>query len=92
MLKRTASFEAIDYFLANPRRSIELKRRYGTPKRGGLAQLVERLLCTEKVSGSTPLASSLKKGESHIRNSPFKYVSGVIVLTTPMGSKPERQP
>jgi hypothetical protein len=24
---------------------------------GGLAQLVERLLCTEKVSGSTPLAS-----------------------------------
>ncbi len=26
-------------------------------KPGGLAQLVERLLCTEKVSGSTPLAS-----------------------------------
>ena len=24
---------------------------------GGLAQLVERLLCTEKVSGSNPLAS-----------------------------------
>lgn len=27
---------------------------------GGLAQLVERLLCTEKVSGSTPLASRIK--------------------------------
>ena len=54
--------------------------------------MVERLLCTEKVSGSTPLASSLKKGESHIRNSPFKYPSGVIVLTTLKGSKPERQP
>ncbi len=27
------------------------------PSSGGLAQLVERLLCTEKVSGSNPLAS-----------------------------------
>jgi hypothetical protein len=29
--------------------------------RGGLAQLVERLLCTEKVSGSNPLASKVLK-------------------------------
>ena len=28
---------------------------------GGLAQLVERLLCTEKVSGSNPLASRVLK-------------------------------
>lgn len=28
-------------------------------KPGGLAQLVERLVCTEKVSGSNPLASKI---------------------------------
>lgn len=30
---------------------------------GGLAQLVERLLCTEKVSGSNPLASKVLKAK-----------------------------
>ena len=30
----------------------------GPPSRGGLAQLGERLLCTQKVSGSNPLAST----------------------------------
>lgn len=37
--------------------------RYGNPnqilKIGGLAQLVERLLCKQEVSGSTPLSSTI---------------------------------
>jgi hypothetical protein len=32
----------------------------GPPSRGGLAQLGERLLCTQKVSGSNPLASTTR--------------------------------
>ena len=45
----------------------------GDPDCGGLAQLVERLLCKEKVSGSNPLASKVYNcGLTHIYSSNSK--------------------
>jgi hypothetical protein len=39
MLKRTASFEAIDYFLAKPKKSIDLKATVRNAKAWGLGSV-----------------------------------------------------
>lgn len=69
------------------------RRQHQFHLRGGLAQLVERLLCTEKVSGSNPLASSKSsrhagettdlvqvKAELHIRYKAFSPRNHLIEL------------
>ena len=57
--------------------------------RGGLAQLVERLLCTEKVSGSTPLASKFCKKWLGYRNEtkPFQTRITQVELVILWGPK-----
>jgi hypothetical protein len=39
--------------------------KHSQPRNGGIAQLVERLLCKQDVSGSSPLTST-KKTEQHL--------------------------
>gem|GEM_PF-1640902 len=61
---------------------------------GGLAQLVERLLCTEKVSGSTPLASKFCKCKARYRNETKPFQNGItqVELVILWGPKsPPRQ-
>ena len=44
-----------------PPQSIEFgisSEKFGVKRRGGIAQLVERLLCKQDVSGSNPLTST----------------------------------
>jgi hypothetical protein len=44
-----------------PQRTIWLFSFRSRPAKGGLAQLVERLLCKQNVNGSNPLTSTISK-------------------------------
>jgi hypothetical protein len=79
-LREVTEFEPFEHGEKTWRRiwyPIIRSKRKQVWSRGGLAQLVERLLCTEKVSGSTPLASRLcKKGlVTEMKQSLFKTES-----------------
>ena len=52
--------------------AVTVRRRRQKSKSGGLAQLVERLLCKQEVSGSNPLSST---SDRDTNNSVFKDLS-----------------
>ena len=53
--------------------------RYTVLVLGGLAQLVERLLCKQDVSGSSPLTSTNVRSQIKCRNSQISVVFNILM-------------